>query len=290
MTSQEVADRQEKQTQAKIVWAVVEVFKPWGEGTILEERWQNPPYRVVASKSRYPEPPGGFGRLRLVEKPKGVGCWVNIAWIWERKTTGYKVNVGQGICSKGWGCKGNLTSKACNNLPYCSISETNCKKARCAFKIREKARWEFELHNCGRGCGYLDMDCRYCPPPVMEQKNLGNDVKSITMQGNYGFLGLGDVSWAGGTILAKDPGGSKDVWRRAEELILESCAENDEGAKTKGIPLAKLVIPQWAAGCLPNYEKAPLECRNCAKAQYTRSKDGVICMETVITLQSGDRF
>ena len=33
-----------------------------------------------------------------------------------------------------------------------------------------------------------------------------------------------------------------------------------------------------------------MECINCTKAQYTRVKDGVIFMQTMITLQSGDKF
>ena len=72
--------------------------------------------------------------------------------------------------------------------------------------------------------------------------------------------------------------------------MLEICAENYGGAERKGISLAKLVILQWVAGCLSNCEKSQLECKNCAKGQYTPIKDDVTCIKTVITLQSGDKF
>ena len=39
-------------------------------------------------------------------------------------------------------------------------------------------------------------------------------------------------------MLAKDPVGSKDIWCRAKELMLESCAKNDGGAGSKGIMVA----------------------------------------------------
>ena len=104
------------------------------------------------------------------------------------------------------------------------------------------------------------------------------------------MLVLREASRAGEGILAKNPGGHKDVWCRAKELMLESCAENDGGAERKGISSARLIISQCVASYLPNCEKARIECINFEKAQYTRVKDGVIFTETMITLQSGEKF
>ena len=68
-----------------------------GEGSGFERRFR----KKFESSNTSGRNLFGIQRLRLGEIPKGVDCWVNLAWICEHKTTGYIVNIEHGICSKG---------------------------------------------------------------------------------------------------------------------------------------------------------------------------------------------